>query len=128
MKSGKLNDNFISISGHRLTKANGDFDEINRILKSNVSNLVVCCNYTLSTGKKQYIIRYIDEEKFSYPITGSEWKPKYSTRKNKIEASLYEWNSPNGIRMTITPSMSWQIWWFVSLSFFRVGPIITIIP
>jgi hypothetical protein len=130
IKSGTITEgNLVSISGHRLTKLNGDLNEINKTLKSNVSNLVICCNFIPVNGKKQYIIRYLDKEVFSYPKFGSEWIPKSGKKnKSKSKITLYEWTSPNGIYMTITPSMSWQIWRNVPLLLFRTGPSILITP
>lgn len=100
IKSGVISTDTLTISGHRLTRFRGDFSEINKFL-SEVETVII----SISSRKESfdYIIYEIEP---SLLKPSREWE-----RKGK---SFYQVNS-NSVRLSISPSMSWQIWWRIPL-------------
>lgn len=121
VKSGTVTNNFIEISGNRLSQCNSDMNCINGLLKKYISDVLIACSYNSESGL--YNIIYIDRSIFNYPENGSGWIPKIGLKTGKISKYEYE---QNGIISSITPSMSWQVWWKIPLCLCRIGLSISI--
>ena len=100
IKSGEIRKDILTISGHRLTRFKEDFNGINTFLSS-IETIII----SVPTKKKtfDYLIFEIDPELLK---PSKEW-----TQKGK---SFYQVNS-NNVKLSISPSMSWQIWWKIPL-------------
>ena len=101
VKSGEINNkDILTISGHRLTRFKKDFSKINKFLSS-VESIII----SVPTKKKTF-------DYLIYEIDPSILKPSESwTKKGK---SYYQVNEKNVI-LTISPSMSWQVWWKIPI-------------
>ena len=123
IKSGKFSSkkrNVLTVSGNRLTRAEGDLNDINALLKSYTSKCMICFVCDKADGFKYQII-YVDSDKFIYPDTAKAWTAEVSKKSGKI--SSYVWTAPNGMKMKLTPAMSWQIWWGIPTNLCRFGPL-----
>lgn len=118
IKSGTIEKNMIVISGNRLTKAKENFNIINSLLKSYISDVMICFIYNQINGC--YQIFYIDSNVFMYPDSAKSWKPIVSKKSGLISSWCYIVS--NGMLIKITPAMSWQVWWYVPLNISRMGP------
>ena len=119
IKSGVIKKGVLVVSGNRLTRAKGDFNTINSLLKSYVSDYTICFVHDEETGTYQII--YIDASVFSYPNSAQSWVAKMG----KKEISAYRWTPPSGLEVEIRPSMSWQVWWSIPTDLCRMGPLLT---
>jgi hypothetical protein len=142
VKSATIDKDILTMSGHRLTTNNGDFNKINASLKNNIADVMVCFLHDEKEGT--YQVFYIDEDVFQYPNSARAWKPinkkvnlshyiaaKDSTKGiaaaklkfiEDINGLRFGWNASNGMSATVTPKMSWQIWWHIPTNLCRVGP------
>jgi len=118
IKSGSIRKDILTVSGNRLTKARGDFNVINSLLKSYVSDVVICLVYTEIDGV--YKVVYVDSSVFLYPSEAKCWLPAMSKKSGSI--SSYTWSPDNGLVVKVTPAMSWQVWWHIPIAICRVGP------
>ena len=100
IKSGEINKGILTISGHRLTRFKNDFTKINEFLSS-VESVII------SVPTKKKIFDYL-----IYEIDPCLLKP--SKLWNKKGKSFYQVNKKN-VTLTISPSMSWQVWWKVPI-------------
>lgn len=121
IKSGTIKDETITISGNRLTKAKENFNIINSLLKSYVSDVMICFVYEKKDDTYQVI--YVDSDVFIYPELASDWKNVMSKKSGNTTA--WTWTPPNDMLVKITPSMSWQVWWHIPLKICRMGSLIT---
>lgn len=114
VKSGKIknankkNEKLI-LSGHRLGRFEGNLKEISKFLSSNTYLLIAVPydNEENEHGKQHhYQLIYMD----ALLLQPSDWKAKYS-KKNPKKISKYECTNNKGVYCSISPSMSWQVWW-----------------
>lgn len=101
IKSGEIKDEILTISGHRLTRFGKDFKKIDTFLKS--TNPII-----VSVPAKKDTFEYS-----IYEINSALLKPTGTwAKKGK---SYYQTNKSN-VQLSISPSMSWQIWWKIPIS------------
>ena len=102
IKSGDINNKrILTISGYRLTRFNQNFKEINRFLHSINTQIITVPTEGGSFCYQVYEIDY----RLLKPI--EKW-----TTKGK---SFYQTNL-HGVTLSISPSMSWQIWWKIPVA------------
>jgi len=121
IKSGSIKNEILTISGNRLTKAKGNFNTINTLLRSYVSDVMICFVYEEKDDKYQVV--YVDSSVFIYPDSAKDWVGVMSKKSGSITA--WSWMPPNDMLVKITPSMSWQVWWHIPLKICRMGASIT---
>jgi len=111
----------IKLMGNRVTKGNGDINEINYILNTYRPTVI----YALAHEKKYptlyYQSYYIDHTVIKYPESADLWEPIHGVRKKVGERVGYKYISPNGVIMEISDCRSAQIDWTIPLSLCRVG-------
>ncbi|MBM5781804.1 MAG: hypothetical protein FJ368_00090 [Pelagibacterales bacterium] len=102
------------MSGHRLGRFEGDLEKISEFLSSN-TYLLIAVPYILKEcdkGKQHnYQLVYMDAS----ILKPSNWKVKYS-KNNSRKISKYECINEKGVYCSISPSMSWQVWWEIPTS------------
>ena len=108
VKSGSVRSPHLVLSGHRLTRFRGDFEKITEYLKSNVSDILSVPYRKVDddTGRHHtYQIVYI-EGFYLRQLSEDAW-----------EQSGKSWKQTNqyGVIFTLSPSMSWQVWWRIPI-------------
>lgn len=109
IKSGKIEGDFLKLSGHRLGRFNSDLEQISDFLNKN-DYVLISVPYYLEKGdfgkKHVYQIFYIDTNILKIDDHTS-WQ--------KIKKNYFLTNK-KGVQLSLHPSMSWQIWWKIPLS------------
>jgi hypothetical protein len=114
VKSGTIENGFLTLSGHRLGRFKGDFSAITDFLNQNSYLLISVPYYTkdCELGKSHiYQIFYIDGKILKI----NDWK-KWVEKKGKSSGVSYCCMNEYGVILSIQPTMSWQIWWKIPLS------------
>ena len=119
VKSGKVAGGELTLSGHRLGRFNGDLPRITACLNANSANIL-----TVHYEKKDdangrthaYTVSYVDAKRLT-GLKADKWE--------KVGASYRQTNA-HGVEFTLSPSMSWQVWWRVPLSLVEKSPTISI--
>lgn len=109
IKSGTLKKEKLILSGHRLGRFEGDFEKITDFLNQNTYLLVAVPYHKKEChlGKTHtYQIFYIDSKILKIDDY-TKWQKYKGTYKCVNEYS---------VELSISPSMSWQIWWKIPLS------------
>lgn len=113
IKSGFIKNDKLILSGHRLTRFNGNFKDITNFLNKNLYSLITVPYETKEDSFGQshiYQIFYL-ENSFLKLESDDKWTKKVSERKKLT----YFTENSIGVEMAIYPSMSWQIWWYMPL-------------
>ena len=116
VKSGKLTKDHLKLSGHRLGRFNGDIFEITQFL-NNTRYQIISVAYSLKEDDRGrahcYTIHYINPEKMRIGAD-LEWKEVLNQSGTKV--SRYKLVNEYGVKFSLHPNMSWQIWWDIPLS------------
>ena len=113
IKSGKLtkskkSNQSLVLSGHRLGRFKGDFDKISEYLNNHKAD-ILSIPYRKEDndyGRRHiYRLCYIPSKMLS-GIKGYDWTK---------EKSMHVCTNQHGVRLSLHPSMSWQIWWNIPL-------------
>ncbi len=120
IKSGTVTRNgYLRLSGSRLTRFRENFGAITEYLNSSGSD-ILSVSYRQEnnrTGRYHiYRIRYVDRE-YLHQLSEDAWVQ-----------SGQSWKQTNqyGVNFTLSPSMSWQIWWELPLDLLDESPEFTI--
>lgn len=108
IKSGKIINNQLMLSGYRMGKYKNDWPAITCYLKSKKANLlsVVYEQVNNDQGRQHiYRVSYIDSVILT-EIDSSKWKEV---------GKQYKQINSKGVEFSVRPSMSWQIWWTIPL-------------
>ena len=104
IKSGEIKRGMLVLSGHRLTRFNRDFSAITQYL-AGARNEIVAVPYRRvdnEEGRKHiYRLAYVNRQLLT-DLDTDAWKQK---GKQWVQENRY------GVRFSLHPSMSWQIWW-----------------
>jgi len=110
IKSGRINKKgYLVLSGFRLTRFNGNLHDITKYL-NNTQSEIISVSYEKvddEMGRKHiYQINYVSSF-YLHSISAGAWREsgKSWTQENKL-----------GVRFSLSPSMSWQIWWHVPVN------------
>lgn len=109
IKSGKIGNEHLVLSGYRLGRFDGDLEKITEYLKNNESEYLTVPYKRIddTTGRHHvYQIIYVANE-YIRELDSSGWKEVGK-----------QWKQTNqkGVVFSLRPSMSWQIWWDIPLS------------
>ena len=111
MKSGKVNGDRLTISGHRLGTFDGDMQGITDFLNTR-KYTIIATPYKKTQDEMgrahNYELWYIDSSLLHLEHAGL-WQPTSSGK-------AFTATNRHGVKMRITPSMSWQIWWDIPVS------------
>ncbi|MCE8163356.1 MAG: hypothetical protein I3273_03415 [Candidatus Moeniiplasma glomeromycotorum] len=112
IKSGKIEKSNMIVSAHRTGRFEGDLSKIKEFLNSNKYDtfLIPYCEEADERGKRfVYQIFYAEANIFKID---NDWEPKIS---KKGTETFFTQNS-KGVKMSLRPSMSWQIWYEIPLN------------
>lgn len=108
IKSGKVSGGKLTLSGHRLGRFNGDLRRITDYLNANSANILTVPYEQVDDDNGRthiYTVSYVDV----HHLTGlrvDKWVKR---------GSSYRQTNSYGVEFSLSPSMSWQIWWRVPL-------------
>ncbi|MCY4562814.1 MAG: hypothetical protein OXC03_11100 [Flavobacteriaceae bacterium] len=111
VKSGQFNKNnsILTLSGYRLGRFKGDFGKITEYLNGKTANYIATPYRKVddASGRSHiyrlcYINHYILGE-----IDSNNWRKQGASYKNQNQY---------GVIFSLSPSMSWQIWWKIPIS------------
>ncbi len=108
VKSGQVKNESLVLSGHRLGRYKGVIEEISKYLSMPSANLIAVPYRQVNDehGRKHYYrICYVDKGVIA-SIKANEWEQR---GKQYIQTNEY------GVKFSLHPSMSWQIWWTIPL-------------
>lgn len=95
----------VVISGHRLTRFNNNFTDINNYLRSRKAEVlaVPCATIDDVSGRVfEYVIKYLDPH-LIYPDCNAQWSTVGKGKKGHF--------NQHGAYLTVTNSLSSQVWW-----------------
>jgi len=111
IKSGQVKprNETLTISGHRLTRFNGDFEAISDYLNSRDVDIISVSYNKIDNDQgrqHEYTVRYIEIDRLCgvFPERWQEHGQQF------IQENDY------GILFSLRPSMSWQVWWEIPLN------------
>lgn len=121
-KSCKETRTHLNISSYRMTKCNTITDIITEIdeVRANFSHYAVISRLETDVDI-EYSVYYIPSNKVK--ATSLEWTEKYDKKKSQI--SGWQTNESNGVKMSVTKSMSNQLWIALSKKEFSQYQILT---
>ena len=109
VKSGDDRKPHLVLSGHRMSRFNGDFEAITEYLNEERAYFLSIPYRKVDddTGRHHiYKIVYVE---------GMHLRQLNPNRWEKVKSSWRQVN-PDGVIFTVSPSMSWQVWWRIPLS------------
>ena len=115
IKSGKIRNDVLEISGHRLGRFEGNLDSITSYLNS-MTSTIFSVSYERNEQEgliHHYCLRYIDINHLT-GLNSDCWEA--IKKKSKRGISKYIQTNMHNVETRIHPSMSWQVWWKVPLS------------
>lgn len=108
IKSGRIDgkrDPKLVLSGHRLSRFNGDFNAMTDYLNNRGAANILSVPYERiddERGRRHiYTVSYVDVE-YLQGLEPDGWEER--------GASFYQTNYA-GVRLSLTEKMSWQVWW-----------------
>ena len=119
IKSGKISQDKLTLSGHRLMRFKGDLGKITAYLNNPKADLIATPYKKIddSDGRKHtYKICYVEQVKFT-GLAVDKWKKK---------GEQYQQTNSEGVEFSLRPSMSWQVWWNIPISLIKVAKEINI--
>lgn len=119
VKSGKVAGGKLTLSGHRLGRFNGDLRRITDYLNANSANILTVPYEKTDDANgitHAYTVSYVDVHHLT-GLRADKWE--------KVGAS-YKQTNADGVEFTLSPSMSWQVWWRIPLSLVEESPTISI--
>ncbi len=103
-QTGKEGARFLSLSGHRLGRFDGDLGEITRYLNT-IRAEIICIPYRCEEDQRGrrhvYRLCYVDPDCLT-GIEAQSWEKKSTT---------FVQTNAAGVEFSLRPKMSWQIWW-----------------
>ena len=115
VKSGDHRKPHLVLSGHRMTRFKGDFKAITEYLNEERADFLSIPYRKVDddTGRHHiYQIVYV-EGRALRQLNPNQWE--------KVKSSWRQVN-PYGVIFTVSPVMSWQIWWRIPLSLVHHSP------
>ena len=112
IKSGKLSNGYLVLSGHRLGRFNGNMKNITTYLNSNSTEIIAVPYKKIDDERglqHVYQVSYIDANVLT-GVDPDDWHPK---------GTSCEQTTGQGVKFTIRPSMSWQVWWEIPIRHIR---------
>ncbi len=109
IKSGQVGNEYLVLSGHRLGRFKGDLQEISSYLRGKSAN-IISVPYEKKDAEQGrihiYQVSYVDL-KYLTDVRVDNWGSL---------GKRYEQVNSHGVRFSLRPTMSWQIWWSIPLS------------
>lgn len=105
VKSGQVKNGFLVLSGYRMGRFKGDMKSMTTYLNEREADIVAVPYEAIEDKEKGKVHVY----KLGYVganlLAGLDWE-----KWEKPKAS-YEQVNQHGVMLSITPTMSWQVWW-----------------
>ena len=109
IKSGRIKKDYLTLSGHRLGRFEGDLGKITSYLNKKTANIMTIPYKKVDDkrGRKHiYQVSYVNIQHLT-GLKSDRWqKPK----------TTYEQTNDSGVIFSLRPSMSWQIWWKIPIA------------
>ena len=122
IKSGRIQgkrEPKLVLSGHRLTRFNGDFGDMTEYLNNRTANILSVPYEQINDerGRRHiYTVSYVDVERLR-GLDADAWT---------MNGASYFQTNPAGVVSSLTPSMSWQVWWRIPIRLIHKTPPIVI--
>ena len=119
IKSGEVKAGKLVLSGHRLGRFKGNLHNITDYLLSKKDNIISVAYRKVDDekGRKHvYQVRYVERGLLN-EISADGWEKKNGS---------YIQVTEKGVRLSLHPSMSWQIWWRIPIGLVLHEPPFTI--
>ena len=116
IKTGDGRKPHLVLSGHRMSRFNGDFNAITEYLNEERADFLSIPYRKVDddSGRHHiYQIVYV-EGMYLRQLNPDQWK--------KVTKSSWGQTNPYGVIFTVSPSMSWQVWWRIPLSLVHHSP------
>ena len=116
IKSGDQKSSHLVLSGHRLGRFNGNFEDMTEYLNTDRADFLAIPYRKIDddTGRHHiYQIVYI-QQSYLRQLAPTKWE-------NVSKSSWKQINSHDVI-FTLHPTMSWQVWWRIPLSLVKHSP------
>ena len=104
IKSGQIKDGYLTLSGHRLGRFKEDFTQISAYLNNHNANMIAVPYDQAEDDRGRhhhYKIAYISTDHMC-GLESNGWKE---------HGKQFVQQNSQGVRFSLRPSMSWQIWW-----------------
>ncbi|MCY4253439.1 MAG: hypothetical protein OXC64_01750 [Flavobacteriaceae bacterium] len=114
IKSGKVEGvrtPSLKISGHRLTRFNGNLEAITEYLNSSTYSVISMSYEKIDDDHgrlHRYDLRYIDGIKFQ-GLDPNHWQTNY--KQDGSSVTSYSQTNEYGVALRISVNMSYQVWW-----------------
>jgi len=115
IKSGKIEKGCLVLSGHRLGRFKENLERITEFLDKSSYMIIAVPYYTEDDQRGQsynYQLCYFDTQ---FLRLGDFRKWKKEPDKKGREKEGYFAENEHGVRLSLHPSMSWQIWWRIPM-------------
>lgn len=126
VKSGTIKNKKLKLSGPRLTRFKGDLSRITSYINCSKTQIVAVPKMQNKDSPKnsfQYLIAYIDAKHLT-GLKENKWSNKL---KNGKKGESYMQSNNKMVEFTLSPNMSWQLWWTIPEKLIDIDYEITII-
>ena len=115
VKSGDQRKPHLVLSGHRMTRFKGDFKAITEYLNEERADFLSIPYRKVDDDKGRHHIYQI------VYVEGRDLRQLNPNQWEKVKSSWRQVN-PYGVIFTVSPVMSWQVWWRIPLSLVHHSP------
>ena len=118
IKSGQIKgrkDKYLVLSGHRLGRFDGNLSSITRYLNDMSANVISVPYRQVDDDRgRQHIYRvcYVDIG-YLTGLNANDWERR--------SRSSYTQTTNDGVKFSLRPSMSWQVWWRIPLDLIEMS-------
>lgn len=114
IKSGAIRAGYLTLSGHRLGRFGGDLGQITAYLNRNSAEVISVPYRKVDDANGRH---------HHYQIVYADVQHLTGLRANQWERAGASWRQTNrhGVLFSLTPSMSWQIWWKIPERLLEIG-------
>ena len=109
VRSGGITSPHLVLSGHRLGRFGGNFEDITEYLNGDRADFLSVAYRKVDDRQGRhhiYQIVYV-EEQYLHELDSDKWEQS---------GKSYKQTNDFGVIFTVSPSMSWQVWWRIPLS------------
>lgn len=116
IKSGVVKSPHLVLSGHRLGRFDGNFEDMTEYLNEERADFLAIPYRKVDDDKGRhriYQVVYV-EQSYLRQLKSTQWE--------NISKSSWKQINMHGVIFTLHPTMSWQVWWRIPLSLVKHSP------